>query len=100
MKRTKALASLGLIAAGFAASISSAGADEVPAPIAKPPVATPPLSREDLSLQGFALQNRLCREWSDGCSVCMRDEEGAPHCSTPGIACQPEPIRCRRETAK
>jgi hypothetical protein len=98
MKRNKTLASLGLIAVGLAASLSLAGADEAPAPIANPPVAPPPLSPEGISLQGFALQNPLCREWSDGCSICMRDEKGAPHCSTPGIACQPAAIRCRRET--
>jgi hypothetical protein len=100
MKRKKALAGLGLVAVGLAALLSLAGADEPPAPTANPPVATPPPSQEGPSLQGFALQNPLCHEWSDGCSVCMRDEKDAPHCSTPGVACQPEAIRCRRETTK
>jgi len=98
MKRKKALAGLGLVAVGLAALLSLAGADE--APIANPPVATPPPSQERPSLQGFALQNPLCREWSDGCSICRRDEKDAPRCSTPGIACQPEAIRCQRETTK
>ncbi|MGO8801325.1 MAG: hypothetical protein ACLQE9_17010 [Roseiarcus sp.] len=100
MRRNRTAASLGLIAIGLAVSISSAGAAEAPAPIAEPPAAPSPPSPEDVSLQGFASQNPLCREWDDGCSVCLRDEKDAAHCSTPGIACQPEPIRCRRGTAK
>jgi hypothetical protein len=99
MKRDRTLARLGLIAVGLAALLSSAGANEAPAPIANPPVAAAPLSPEDLSLQGFALQNPLCREWSDGCSVRMRGEKDACHCSTPGVACQSSAIACRRERA-
>lgn len=53
-----------------------------------------------LSLQGYGVQNPLCREWSDGCSICARDDSNAPHCSTPGVACQPASIECRRETTK
>ena len=45
------------------------------------------------SLQGFADAHPACREWSDGCAVCKRDE--AVHCSTPGIACQPAEITCK-----
>ena len=33
-------------------------------------------------------RNAACLEWSDGCVVCAREADG-PHCSTPGIACQP-----------
>jgi hypothetical protein len=36
-----------------------------------------------------------CQEWSDGCKVCTKTAEGAPACSTPGIACQPGPVVCR-----
>jgi hypothetical protein len=93
MKRDRTFASPGLIAFCLAASLSLAAADEAP-------VAPPPVSPEDLSLQGFASQNPLCLEWSDGCSICRRDDRDAPHCSTPGVACQPEAIRCRRETGK
>jgi hypothetical protein len=31
--------------------------------------------------------------------ACLRDADGA-HCSTPGIACQPGPIACRKESDK
>lgn len=34
-----------------------------------------------------------CSEWSDGCRVCKRLEEG-PVCSTPGIACTPGEQEC------
>ncbi len=98
MKRKQMFARRVLVAIGFAASLSLAAANEAPAP-ANPPAVVPPPA-EELSLEGFAAQNPLCREWSDGCSICARDDKEAPHCSTPGIACQPETIRCRRKTAK
>ncbi len=72
--------------------------NETPAP-AETLAPTPP-SAEQLSLQGFGLQNASCLEWSDLCTICARDEGGAMKCSTPGIACQPEAIVCRREKAK
>jgi hypothetical protein len=89
MTRSRTPARLGLAALGLIASLASAGADEAPT-----------LSKEAVSLQGFALQSPLCLEWGDGCSICLRDEKDAPHCSTPGIACQPGPIACWREKAK
>ncbi len=99
MKRKQIFARRILVAVGFAASLSLAGADEAPAPAVNPPAAAPaPL--EGVSLQEFAAQNPLCREWSDGCVICARGDTDAPHCSTPGIACQPESVRCRSETAK
>jgi hypothetical protein len=92
MKRQRFLATFSLAAFGFAASISLAGADEAAAP---PASATPALN-ETLSLQGFGAKNPLCREWGDECSVCLRDDKDAPHCSTPGVACQPAAIVCRQ----
>lgn len=68
-----------------------AGADETP-------VATP--SPEERSLQGFGASAPECLEWSDGCAVCARNDSGVAHCSTPGIACQPSPILCRKEKPK
>jgi hypothetical protein len=57
-------------------------------------------SAEQTSLEGFAAAAPLCLEWSDGCAVCARDDANAVHCSTPGVACQPSSIVCRREKAK
>ncbi len=34
------------------------------------------------------------REWSDGCIVCRRGDDGDPACSTPGPACLPAPAAC------
>ena len=34
-----------------------------------------------------------CAEWTDGCIVCQRTDEGLA-CSTPGIACSPGAQRC------
>jgi hypothetical protein len=85
-------AALCLVVLALAASSTFSRADDTPAP-------TAPLSSEALSLQGFGAQNKQCREWSDGCSTCLRDEKDAPHCSTPGIACQPTPIVCRQTKA-
>jgi hypothetical protein len=95
MKRKGTLATLSLAALGFAASISLAGADQNAAPPQSPPV-----QNESLSLQGFGAQNAMCREWGDDCSVCLRDDNDAVHCSTPGIACQPAAIVCRRPKAQ
>jgi hypothetical protein len=40
-----------------------------------------------------------CAEWSDGCVICQRVDEGIA-CSTPGIACVPQERQClRREGA-
>jgi hypothetical protein len=96
MKRYRTLAKLGVAAFGLVAWLAAAGADEAPASAAK----APPPSDETVSLQGFAEQNPRCLEWGDDCSICERDEKYAPHCSTPGIACQPAPIACRGQTAK
>ena len=66
-------------AAAFSLSAVGAGAQDAP-----------PAS----SLQSYAAQNAQCLEWTDACGVCKRDEAGAAHCSTPGIACQPVEIAC------
>jgi len=50
------------------------------------PVADPPLQ---ITVERFGAMMPQCREWTDACSVCLRDGEGAVHCSTPGIACLP-----------
>jgi hypothetical protein len=36
-----------------------------------------------------------CAEWTDGCIVCQRTEQGLA-CSMPGIACQPREQQCLR----
>jgi hypothetical protein len=92
MKRKRTFVTLGLVALGFAAALSVARADEAAAPAPNPP----PVSNETLSLQGFGAQNPLCREWGDNCSICLRDDKDAAHCSTPGVACQPAAIVCRQ----
>ena len=104
MMRLKPFATLGLTAFGLLASLALAGADEAPGPATNPPASQPasgaPLSQEEVSLRGFGPLNAQCLEWSDGCAICLRDEKDAIHCSTPGIACQPAAIACRREKAK
>jgi hypothetical protein len=97
MHRVTFSARSGLVLAAFVASLSLAQADEAPA--ANAPTAAP-LSQEAVSLQGFAAQNLLCLEWTDNCSVCLRDQKGVAQCSTPGIACQPATIVCRQEKPK
>jgi hypothetical protein len=96
----KPLATLGLAAFGLLASFALAGADEAPNAAANPPAAAAPISPEEVSLRGFGSLNAQCLEWSDACAICLRDEKDAIHCSTPGIACQPAAIACRREKAK
>jgi hypothetical protein len=97
MNRVTSLARSGFAALAFVASVSMAHADEAPA---TSPPATSPLSQEAVSLQGFAAQNPFCLEWTDTCSICLRDQKGVAQCSTPGIACQPAAIACRQEKPK
>jgi hypothetical protein len=92
MKRQRPCARPALATLSLIAALARAGAEE--APVVSPP------SKETVSLQGFALQNPLCVEWSDGCSICLLDATDSPRCSTPGIACQSASIECRREKAK
>ena len=46
---------------------------------------------------GFGDRDRSCAEWTDGCVVCQRGDEGAA-CSTPGIACVRHAVQCLRKT--
>jgi hypothetical protein len=85
MTQSKALAMLALLAFAWGPTRADA---------------SPPTFAEQTSLEGFAAAAPLCLEWSDGCAVCARDDANAVHCSTPGVACQPGPIVCRREKAK
>ncbi len=48
-----------------------------------------------VSVQGYAQQNPSCREWTNGCVLCVADD-GRAQCSTPGIACVPAGITCKR----
>jgi len=52
-----------------------------------------PDPQEQASLQSFGAAHGECREWSDGCAVCLRSD--AVHCSLPGVACLPGAIACR-----
>ncbi len=40
-------------------------------------------------------EDPTCAEWSDGCRVCRRIEDGIA-CSLPGIACTPGAMACLR----
>lgn len=80
----------------LAAQAACAAGMNTPAPTPAPT----PLTPEQLSLQGFGAQATTCLEWGDSCSICKRDEADAAHCSTPGIACQPEAIVCKQEKPK
>ena len=65
---------------------------------ARPAPAAPVPAAEKQSLDAFASANASCRQWSDGCVICMRQAGAAYACSTPGIACQPSPLACRDPT--
>jgi hypothetical protein len=48
---------------------------------------------EGPSTAAYGDSDRSCAEWSDGCVVCIRTDQG-PSCSTPGIACTRSALRC------
>ena len=50
---------------------------------------------EPRSMESYGADHLNCAEWSDGCTVCRRDDTGQGRCSTPGIACQPSQTVCR-----
>ena len=57
------------------------------------PPAQPALdaAAETAAVQGWGGKNPACAEWSDGCVVCTK-----AGCSTPGVACTPREIACRK----
>jgi hypothetical protein len=50
-----------------------------------------------VSIQGYGSQNTSCLEWTNGCVLCSNGADGHARCSTPGIACQPAGITCKRK---
>jgi hypothetical protein len=95
MKHSQSFRTIGLAVFGLIACLSEGRADE----LSPPSAGGAPIVNETLSLQGFGVQNPTCREWGDSCSICLRDDKDAPHCSTPGVACQPAAIACRQPKA-
>jgi hypothetical protein len=60
---------------------------------AKPPSVPAP---RPVPIQAYATDNPSCLEWTDGCTVCAKLGTGAAACSTPGIACQPAGLQCKK----
>ena len=83
MSITRALACSSLLLAWSAPAWADA-----PRP---PPLPTGPAT----SIQGYGRQNPACTEWTDGCVVCTATG-GHAACSTPGIACTPAGLTCKR----
>ena len=69
-------------------------AADTPAPSVTP---APPETRqatEEKAVQAYGSDNPTCREWTDGCIVCLRGPDPVASCSLPGIACQPRATTC------
>ena len=59
---------------------------------------TPPIPpAHPVPIEAYADDNPSCLEWTNGCTICTKAETGAPACSTPGIACQPAGIQCKKK---
>ena len=93
-----------LCAAALLILAAPAGADEAqpsplraPLPLSEP---APPGKPAAISVQGWGADNANCAEWTNSCVVCQRNEAGVAACSTPGIACQPKDVVCRRQVEK
>jgi hypothetical protein len=52
----------------------------------------------DASVLAYGAAHPECLEWTDSCRTCMRSPDGRLGCSTPGIACQPKDIECKKES--
>lgn len=72
--------------------------DAPPAPAAESGASAP--SPDAATLYAFGRDNPDCREWSNACQTCARDDRGAAQCSTAGIACTPQPPVCKAGAAK
>ena len=72
---------------GFCLSAQSAAAQ----------TATPTKVPSDVSVLAYGAAHPECLEWTDSCRTCLRSPDGRVGCSTPGIACQPKDIVCKKE---
>jgi hypothetical protein len=59
--------------------------------------ATPAKVPSDVSVLAYGASHPDCLEWTDSCRICMRSPDGRVGCSTPGIACQPKDIVCKKQ---
>ena len=76
---------LALIAVLLLAPLAARADDAAPPPAP---------SQEQAAVQAWGASHSDCIEWTDACVTCT-----AAGCSTPGIACTPGPIVCRRSAA-
>jgi len=45
-------------------------------------------------VQAYGEDHPACLEWTDGCLVCARQEDGSSACSMVGVACLPAAAVC------
>ncbi len=67
-------------------------------PVSAEESATPSPAQERIAVQAWGAARPECAEWTDSCTICARVPEGIA-CSTPGVACLPQPVICRRPVA-
>ncbi|GAC1338043.1 MAG: hypothetical protein NVSMB26_25430 [Beijerinckiaceae bacterium] len=66
------------------------------AALADAPKLTPMPPPQAVPIQAYGQQSASCREWTDGCTLCTKADNGETNCSTPGIACQPAGLHCKK----
>ncbi|MBG0810052.1 hypothetical protein IY145_11750 [Methylosinus sp. H3A] len=49
---------------------------------------------EEKPSQAYGEDHPTCQEWTDGCLVCARREDGSAACSMVGVACLPAAVVC------
>jgi hypothetical protein len=49
---------------------------------------------EEKPVQAYGEDHPACLEWTDGCLVCARLEDGSAGCSMVGAACLPAAVSC------
>ncbi|WP_024878423.1 hypothetical protein [Methylosinus sp. LW3] len=49
---------------------------------------------EEKPAQAYGEDHPACLEWTDGCLVCARLEDGSAGCSMVGAACLPAAVSC------
>ncbi len=86
------------LALSLALPATAATADEQASPVPFQNRGATGKMPSDVSVLAYGAAHPECLEWTDSCRVCLRSPDGRVGCSTPGIACQPKEIVCKKES--
>jgi hypothetical protein len=93
-------ATLAAILLLFGAPLMASGQSKPDGEVLPPPPRLTPEQKAAVdSVNARFRSDQSCQEMTDGCLVCLRQADGTPGCSFPGIACAPSGWRCTKNSA-